>query len=377
MRENVLIITLPADWLGGSVVFVKQYIARYIRGTTGGGNENSVFLLQPFVENRVDKLALTDLQTHMTYRFDKTEPALTNLTKHLGITSIFINHLIKHDLLFIMNWIEHSKLPYTYFLHDYFVVCPEYHLRCFAKFCPSNMTNAYCRKFFADIKQPLVSIDNWRSIFGTFLSRATHVYAPSTYAAGIVKRFYPTVNIESRPHYLEIPLRKTFDPIFALRDKLRIIFLGHMFRHKGEANLLLANEFVQSSGLPIEFVVIGEYHDEVRVGSFKNIIFTGRYDNQRVSDILAQFETAIVAQLSNCWETYSYTASEAILSGYPVLAMNVGAHAADCGWLLPNDSPSRGMEELKQFLQFIVTLPGRRQILQKAKNTARFENGME
>ena len=375
-RENILIVTLPQDWSSSSVVFVDQYVKRYFQGC-------GLFLLQPAVENGVDKLMLTDRQSGRTYRFNKAEQALTVLTQQLGITSIFINHLIKHDLMFMMNWIAKSKLPYTYFLHDYFVVCPDQHLRCFARFCSENMTNAYCRQHFAEHNFSRVSIENWLSVFGAFLSRAAHVYAPSQYAADIVKRFYPHLNIESRPHVLALPLKRTFDPKFVNeRERLRIAFLGNMLPHKGEANLLLANEFVQSSGLPIDFVVIGAYYDEVHVGTKKNIMFAGKYDNRQVSKILAQFETAIAAQLSNCWETYCYTASEAILSGYPVLAMNVGAHAAriakhDCGWLLPLGNPSRGLEELKQFLQFIVTLPGRRQILQKAKNTARFKNGME
>ena len=376
MQENVLIITLPQDSDGGSVVFIEQYAKRYF-------GDKGIFLLQPVVENGIDKLLLTDRQSGRIYRFEKSESALMNLTKQLDITSIFVNHLFKHDLIFILSWIDNAKMPYTFFIHDYFCVCPCVNLLCAARFCPMNMSNLYCRQCFVNVSLPMITIDNWRMMFNVFLSRADHVYAPSGYAAGIVKKFYPTVDIAIKPHILELPLTKTFHPEFALsRERIRMTFLGNMLRIKGEEYLLLANEFIRANNLPIDLVVVGNYHDEVHVGTRDGIIFSGKYDNRRVSEILAQFETAIVVSMSICYETYCYTASEAILSGYPVLAMNVGAHAAriakhDCGWLLPNDSPSRGMEELKQFLQFIVTLPGRRQLLQKAKNTVRFKNGME
>ena len=375
-KENILIITVPQNWMGGAHAFVEHYIKEECQG-------KGVFLLRQIIDKSVAKLTLSDLQkNNMTYTFEKTEPALTNLTKYLGITSIFVNHLITFDLLFIMNWIEHSKIPYTYFIHDYFCVCPNVNLECHAGFCASNMKNPICRLAFLTMQLPQVSIENWRAIFSTFLSRAKHVYAPSKYTAGIVRNFYRSVDIESKPHRITLPIVRTFNPTFAERAKLRIVFLGNMQRIKGEEYLLLANEFIQSKGLPIEFVVMGSYYEEFKIGSKQGIIFTSRYDNKNVSGLLAFFETAIVAQLSTVFETYCYAASEAILSGYPVLALNIGAHASrimqhDCGWILPIGTPSRGIEEFKLFLQFIITPDGRKQIGLKAANTIRFQNGME
>lgn len=374
-KENVLIVTLPQEWKGGSVVFVKQYITRYL------SNAN-IFLLQPIVIGGIARLTLYDRQSNKKYVFDKSAEMLNRLLNRFSITSIFINHLISHDLNFIMNWIVNSKLPYTFFIHDYFCVCPNHSLECITSFCSSNTTNPYCRKWFEKAGMPGVSAEQWRTAFGKFLSGAKSVVAPTNYAANIVKRFYPSINVESRPHYLELPLRRTFEPRFAEREKLRVLFLGNMLRKKGEYYLLLANEFIRSTGLPIEFVVLGHFQEDVFVGSKEGIIFAGRYDNREVSNLLARYETALVAQLSPVYETYSYTSSEAILSGYPVLALNIGAHSArivrhDCGWILPLGSPSRGLDEFKKFLQFIVTPSGRRNILLKANNTARFQNGME
>ena len=360
-KENILFITM--GWHGGSTVFLNHYIAKHCQ-------DKGVFVLQQYNDGGIDRLSLSNIrQSDQTFTLDKDAEALTKLTTRFGITSVFVNHLITFDLMFMMNWIEQSGLPYTFFVHDYFCVCPSYNIECLAQFCDTDMNNTFCRQQFASVRMPQVSIKNWRSVFSLFLSRASHVYTPSSYTAGVLKRFYPTLNAEVRPHRVEIPIKRTFDPKFADRKKLRIIFLGNMLRHKGEMYLLLSNEFIQSTDLPIEYVVIGDYYDQVNVGTKQGITFVGRYDNTRVSNLLAEYETAIVAQLSICHETYCYTASEAILSGYPVLALNIGAHSAriekhDCGWLMPFNSPSRGIE-------------GRRQILLKADNTSSFQNGME
>ena len=369
-KENVLIITM--NWFGGSTIFMEQYIKQNLQ------NKGIFILLQ-----NNDKFNVIDLQNKgLVYNVEKNPAHLTKLIQSLKITSIFINHLATFDLQFIINWILNLKIPFTFFMHDYFCVCPSYNIDCFAKFCSENETNIKCRKHFNDVNLPKVTIKNWRYVFEQFLTKAEHIYIPSTYAANIVKNFYPNLNIESKPHYLSLPLKKTFNPKFAERDRLRMFFLGNMWKHKGERYLLLANEFIRKQNLPIEFLVAGEYHDEIHEGTKEGILYIGKYDNKKVSNLLSKLETAIVANLSNVYETYCYTASEAILSGYPVLAMDIGAHSVrikknDCGWIIPINTPSNGFEELKSFLKFIVTPEGRKQILLKAANTNNFKNGME
>ena len=169
---------------------------------------------------------------------------------------------------------------------------------------------------------PTVTVEQYRAVFNRFLSRAAHVYSPSSYTADIVKKFLPDLKIEIRPHRLTLPLKKTFEPIFVLRDKLRIIFLGSIAPLKGETHMEAANELIRTTGLPIELVVIGSCRPHA------GVTIHGRYDNNKVSDLLAEYETSIVATMSCLHETYCYTASEAILSGYPVLALNIGAHSA-------------------------------------------------
>ena len=374
-KENVLILTVN-DGIGGSKVFIEKYI-----------NENykngNIYLLQERKFKNYEIFLIVDLKNqNLVYQSPKTFDELTKISKFLNITHIFINHLISFDLQFIMNWILKIKLPFDFFIHDHFCICPNYNFDCFANFCASSKSNSICRNHFKKINLESLTIEEYRTIFKNFLSKANNIYVPSKYTAEIIKKFYPQLKIIVKPHILSIILNKTFKDVFAKREKLRIVFLGNMFKHKGAKYLLLGNEFIQKEKLPIEFIMLGTYNEELNIGNKEGIIFNGKYDNNKVSELLKYFEAAMVATLSICPETYCYTASEAILSGYPVLSMNVGAHALriknnDCGWIIPINTPSNGLDELKSFLKFIVTPEGRQQILLKAANTSNFKNGME
>lgn len=300
------------------------------------------------------------------------------LVKSLNITEIFVNNLIYFNFLFIANWILTSKLPFTLMFHNYYCVCANEHFQyCESKFCELSEIHPVCRK-----KLKNFHLEDWRKCWSTLLRAAKKIIAPSSYTAQIIKNIYPNLNIEVRPHKISLPIERTFKTNFAAREKLRITFLGQLYEHKGEWYLLKLNEIVRREKLPIEFVVLGEYKDDVRAGTREGIILAGKYNAPEVSKKLAEYETAIVATLSKVPETYCYTASEAMLSGYPVMAMNVGAHALrvaknKCGWIFPIEAANHGLDNLINFCRLIVTPAGRNEILIRAANTANFKNGTE
>ena len=64
---------------------------------------------------------------------------------------------------------------------------------------------------------------------------------------------------------------------------------------------------------------------------------------------------SIVLIPSICFETYSYTTSEAIYSGYPVISFNIGAPAErikryGCGWVINEMSSSAILSLLEKLL---------------------------
>lgn len=369
-KRNVLILT--HNFGGGATVFLSHYINQHFRGY-------GVYILQSL---RNGQLVCTENISLRRFMLKENADDLSNLVKALGVTEIFANHLVHFNLSIVGNWLLTCGLPYTFFVHDFFCICADYHIGCQTRFCAEGDTHPYCRRKFFDRGYPAVKIEDWRKFFSTLLSRAERIIVPTTFVTNIVKNFYPSLTFEVEPHYLTQPLTKTFRPEFVLRDKLRVIFLGNMFDEKGEEYLLRLNEFVRAENLPFEFVVIGKYTGNMTVGTKEGIIFIGEYDYRRVSDLLADFEAAFVAVLSIVPETYCYTASEAILSGYPVLTSNIGAqafrvHKNSCGWVMNLTTPDRGFNDLQNFLRAICTLGGRREILYRAAQTVNFVNGME
>ena len=375
IERNVLVLTHNHG--GGSKMFLDEYIEEEFKNC-------SVYLLQaeqilPQSNMPAKHLILTNFKNPSQKSiFESGVKSFNEIIKRFHITESFINHLIHFNLDFITICILSCGVPFTYFIHDYYCVCPNTYLsHCYLAHCESSADNKICRYYLDNIQ-----IKNWREIWEIFLSTAKKIIAPSSCAASIVQNVYPNLSIEVRPHYLITSLSKTFKPEFAEREKLRITFLGLMAEHKGERYLLQLNEFIQNENLPIEFVVLGTYVEELSIGTKEGIIFAEAYNVDEVSEKLSQFETSIVAILSDWAETYCYTASEAILSGYPVMSFDIGAHSLrvaknNCGWIFPIESPSRGFEELKNFLRVITTAEGRKDILLKAANTANFKNGDE
>ena len=371
-EKNVLILT--HNYEGGSKIFLDHYVEQNFK-------DCGVFVLKSD-SNSNDPLTNPENFLWINYRSPLQSyiikadlQILSQEVQRAHITEVFINHLINFNLMGMVNWLIASKLPFTYMIHDYQCVCMNYRLDCNLQFCASSVVKPVCRYY---LKKLLIW--DWRKFWGNFLSAAKKIIAPSNYAANIIKNIYPHLSITVRPHILTAPFSRTFKKAFANREKLRITFLGLMVEHKGEEYLLRLNEFIHREKLPLEFVVIGKYSNEVFTGINQGIIFEGVYNVEEVSQKLAQFETGIVAILSNVPETYCYTASEAILSGYPVMTFNIGAQFLrvaqnNCGWILPIGTPSRGFEELKHFLRTITSEAGRKDILLKAANTANFKNG--
>ena len=374
--ENVLVLSHNLG--GGAIVFLQQYIEQY-------GQDKRWFCLTP------DPAGTMAVQKYVIWAVnapDEKYPVafaaaeLSRAVQDLHIRSIFVNSLTGHPLPLISDWLLAIKIPYTFFLHDYVCICPDLMLDCRQRYCAQNETHAFCRSRFREKNMASVSLQTYQQIFRQLLQQAEKVQAPTHYAAQIVQQTYPEVSIEVCPHHLNLPLQRTFREEFAKDEPLNIVFLGFMWKPKGAAYLLQLNEYIQARQLPIQLTVLGKYVREGLPGSEDGIRFLGAYDNQQISDLLRQQRTALVAALSDWPETYCYTASEAILSGYPVVAFNVGAHALriqknDCGWLIPINSLSRGLEELELFARYITTPAGRQDICRKARNTERFENGME
>lgn len=374
MHRNLLVLTHNLG--GGALAFLQQR-----QKEEWGGR--SVFCIRPEgrfslepAELRIFPLGQPEAGTVLPF----SKESWQILLQELQIGEIFVNSLVGYPMRLIWQWLPKAGVPYMVFLHDYHCVCPEWSLRCLARYCGEYSGNSYCQRELP--WKGGMTLAEWRQGFSVLLQGAAGIQSPSSYAARFVRQVYPQLEIEIRPHVIAWPLRRTFQPRFVQRQPLRLVFLGSFWSAKGALEMLALHDYILEHGLSLQLVVLGEIVWQEVGEQAKALAWAGRYDRDDVSDLLAGLETAVVLVPSRFPETYCYTASEAMLSGYPVLSFDIGAQAVriekyDCGWVLPAGSKSGGVEELCAWADYIATRKGREEILRKAAHTSRFSNGME
>ena len=374
MERNLLVLTHNLG--GGALAFLQQrqkeeWIGRSFFCMCPEGRFN----LEP-AELRIFLFGQPEAGTLLPF----SKKSLQILLQELHIGEIFVNSLVGYPMRLIWQWLPEAGVPYMVFLHDYHCVCPEWALTCLARYCRESSSNSYCQHELP--WKGGMPLAEWRQGFSALLQGATGIQSPSSYAARIVQQVYPQLEVKIRPHVIAWPLRRTFQPRFAQRQPLRLVFLGAFWRTKGALEILELHDFILEHGLSIQLIVLGGIVWQDVGDRARALAWAGGYDKNDVSDLLAGLETAVVLVPSRFPETYCYTASEALLSGYPVLSFDIGAQAVriekyDCGWVLPAGSQSGGIDELCAWADYIATRKGREEILRKAAHTSRFSNGME
>ena len=283
----------------------------------------------------------------------------------LGIRLIYINHLISFPLLKMMDMVQYSGIDYLFFIHDYFCVCPRYNLiNNHGVYCNSETNIEVCQNCVN--KTVLLP---WRNRFYSFLSGAKRVLAPSNCTKCIIQKYYPNISIDVQEHSLPSTIQYTFDPQFIEENILNIAFIGYLQNHKGTNIISELKNAIYQENLPIKIKVFGTtlMHKRYFNSEDGKYMVTGVYQNSEISNLLAAHKISIVVIPSISPETFSYSTSEAMLSGYPVITFNLGAPAErvkkyDGGWIVEPLSSSSILKILKKVLE------NRNEILKKANN---------
>ncbi len=209
-------------------------------------------------------------------------------------------------------------------LHDFFPICPSYNLiDVKGGFCnlPSVEICNTCYKNNANaMAASPESIDQWRENWHTILGFATRIEAFSNSSKAIFAKAYPqhTAKIVVIPHDLPIKPQAMHAPKYV---KPVIGVLGNIGLNKGA-------EFIQKAALANKnsgrIIVVGKMNPHFK---HPDIAETGPYSVENLAKIAK-------ANGINCWlipsiwpETFSYTTHEALQTGLPVFAFDLGAQA--------------------------------------------------
>ncbi|WP_342045385.1 glycosyltransferase family 4 protein [Bacillus sp. OTU530] len=304
---------------------------------------------------------------------DCNHQTFQNLLRGLDIDLIYINHLIGFPVFKMMDLIQYSKVKYLYFIPDFFCACPSFNLiNSKGIYCNSETDIQVCQQCLNSVGRRniyiyKVNIQEWRSRFLSFFSDAQEVIAPSNSTKEIVQKYYPNIPITVHEPTISPTIYYTFNPQFIKEATLNIAFIGAIYQNKGSAILYELKDAINKEKLPICIKVIGitNIHKHF-ISPDKRFLVTGQYNNEELPNLLAKHKVSIVVISSICPETFSYTTHEALASGYPVIAFNLGAPAEAIkkhggGWVVEPINSDSILQLLKKLLA------NRDEILQKAK----------
>lgn len=138
------------------------------------------------------------------------------------------------------------------------------------------------------------------------------------------------------------------------KNNFNVAFIGGLVPAKGSR---LAYEMVIREEETVNWFIFGNMNDDkLQNLKQKNLLKLGAYERNNLPQLLTAHGIDIICILSIWPETFSYTVSEALMCGVPVLASDIGAmgeriRGNGCGWLVDKDADA---EVILEKLKWIV-----------------------
>lgn len=355
-RKNILI--LIHDWsnleenVGGTTLHCRDLITN-LRGKFNfhvlAPEKNSYRLHSYFksIEKHYDLKCVPDHGMRSFYDSDYRN-LIKALVQGLGISFVHIHHMLGHyfDVLPVC---KEKAIPIAMTIHDFYCLCPTINLL--------YMSNEYCmdlkeKNCAACLKQKIGVLNdiipNWQRQWNCFLSRLDLVIFPSISTKSIVESKLEHLNSKVIEHGIDLQRVKgknrEEDAFF------NVAFVGVMTKHKGSDVLeYLINNCEDKR---IKFHLFGDSQVDILKKNKPNYIYHGKYKREQLPALLNEQNINIVCNLSIWPETYSYTLTETIASGKPVLCYNLGAVAErvkryNLGWVVKDKSEESVMKAIE------------------------------
>lgn len=198
-----------------------------------------------------------------------------------------------------------------------------------------------------------VDLAAWRKAWGELLAAADRIEVFSQSSRDLVAEAYPALAkaITVAPHTLLHPVPRV--PKSSVPEQMPVIgVLGNIGPHKG-AHVLTKLDKRLSRTRAAKLVLIGNLDPSFRVT--KHSVVHGDYGVEEIPDLVVHYKIS-------CWlipsvwpETFSFTTHEALATGLPVIAFDLGAQgdlltSAPNGHVLPI---SDGMPDLDNLLDLV------------------------
>jgi len=242
---------------------------------------------------------------------------LARVLQMLGVARLHYHHV--HLLpRAILDLPAAAALPYDCTLHDYYPICPQYHLvTADGRYC-GEPAAAGCNACITQRPNRWgLDITAWRAAFADFLRDADRVIAPSADVAKRIHRYLPARAISVWPH--------PEMPIAPASRVARVVVLGNLSPEKGLRVVAACAQEAKRHGLPLVFRVLGSTTEAVPQAPEVPLSLAGQYDDAQLPQLIAAEKPDVLFFPAQVPETYSYTLSVALASGLPIVASSLGA----------------------------------------------------
>lgn len=279
----------------------------------------------------------------------------------LTVNSLYAAPAVDEIVARIVNFARDHNVPVDYKVHDFFPICPSQHLLDWRdSYCgvPRNLgTCRDCLKRNPSAHWPHTGnadISEWRNTFGRLWECASTITAFDESAVEILGKVYELDDDRVRvvPHVVPPFAKKapiTFDA------PLHVGIFGTLTTAKGAAVIERLAAEIEARKLDIRITVVG--HSMVPIHPGVRVL--GRYERECLPEIIAREGINLFFMASVIPETYSYTTSEAMNLGLPIVAFDIGAqgrrvNAYPRGLVVPLDtSPGEILESMHAALETV------------------------
>lgn len=244
---------------------------------------------------------------------------LAALLQGLGVARIHFHHV--HGLpRAVLELPGAVGVPYDCTLHDYFAICPQYHLVTEdGRYC-GEPDEAGCATCLA--RRPAqwgLTITAWRRELHQLLHGAGRVMAPSRDVARRIGRHFPDIDVLFMPHPEMAP--------GVVSPFARVVTLGNLSPEKGLHVVSTCARDGRARNLPLSFRVLGSTTEPIAQWPDVALSIHGQYGEGEIQTLLAAEKPDVIWFPSQVPETYSYTLSAAVATGVRIVASRLGALA--------------------------------------------------
>jgi GT2 family glycosyltransferase/glycosyltransferase involved in cell wall biosynthesis len=308
-RPRVLFVSHA--WEGG--------VGRHLRDLAAAlADDCEVLLLKPYSKDLVSLSWMREGEAFEAFFDPRAEwDTLVALLGSLGLARVHLHHV--HGLpQRILALPAELGVPYDCTVHDYFPICPQYHLATpEGRYC-GEPDEAGCTRCLAGRPpQWPIAIGEWRNDFGDFLGKAARVIAPSHDVAGRLKRHFPALPVMEWAH-AEAPAAVSVQPI-------KVLVIGGLSRAKGIDVLEACVADARARALPLHFRVVGHLARPLAQWPDAPLSITGEYREDTLDELLRLEQGQLVLFAAQVPESFSYTLSAAMRTALPIVASDLGA----------------------------------------------------